>query len=414
MFPLSRHTRDRSREKRPHTRRGGESLGVSENRDGVSGAFRVVRGSRLLIFLPFSVLAALIAVLALGPGCSREQHESLLPNTVQFPTNEGRLTAEAGPPILTVLCRPEYLPEALLADFTTQTGVMVVIANPADHPDLMVADGSFDLALVDSLSLPPLIDQNLLAKIDRAAIPNSARISPPFSADPLDPDGTFSVPFLWGTFGIVVNRNVITDPEIEWGLLFDRSFSGKIDMPDDIRLLLEAALRDLGTFLGEADTDTLNRAADLLYEQKKIVRGYFQIPEIIDHLAENSSDLSYIDSPSALLAIQRNAVLEYVVPASGAPLWLLVWVIPATSENADSARRLIDFFLDPGRIAAVSNINRIANTVDDSKPYLDDGLAGMPTIILPDGMSARCSLPGPTDLETENFMMRLRDDFMLK
>ncbi len=413
MFSLSRYTRDYSREKSPHTT-AHEPFGKYGQANGIPGVFRAARESRLLTFLPVSVLAALIILLALGPGCSRGQQETPLPNTEQYPTSEGRLTAESGPPILTVLCKPDYLPEALVADFTTQTGVMVAIADPADHPDLMVPGGSFDLALVDSLSLPSLIDQGVLTEIERAAIPNSARISPPFSAEPFDPEGTFSVPFLWGTFGIVVDRNVVTDPDIEWGILFDYRLSGKIDMPDDTRLLLEAALRNLGTFLGEADTDTLNLAADLLYEQRKVVRGYFQIPEIIDHLTENSSSVCYIDGPSAFLAIKKNTVLEYVVPASGAPLWLMVWVIPGTSENADAARRLIDFFLDPERIAAVSNANRIANTVGDSRPYLDEKLIGTPTIILPDDMSARCRLPGPIDLETENFMMRLRDDFMLK
>jgi len=185
-------------------------------------------------------------------------------------------------------------------------------------------------------------------------------------------------------------------------------------MPDDIRLVLEVALRDLGSFLGEADTDTLSRAADLLYEQRKITRGYFQISEIVDHLAEGSSYIAYIDGPSASLAIGQNSALEYVVPASGAPLWVLVWVIPASSENRDAALSFINYLLEPARIAVVSNTNRVANTVGDSKPYLDDALTAVPTITPTDDTSSGYRLPGPIDLETENFMMRLKDDLMLK
>ncbi|MBN2223052.1 MAG: spermidine/putrescine ABC transporter substrate-binding protein [Deltaproteobacteria bacterium] len=333
---------------------------------------------------------------------------------MQEQTEESQPAEQPAPPILTILCRSEYIPEALVADFTAQTGITVVTADPADYPDLTAADGSYDLALVDSLWLPLLIDEGALAEIDRPAIPNSAAISQPFSAVPFDPDGTFCIPFLWGTFGIVVNRSVVTDTNIEWEILFDHRFSGKIDMPDDVRLPLEAALRSLGASLGEADTDALNRATDLLYEQRKTVRGYFQIPEIIDHLAEGSSYISCIDNPSAFLAIKSNSALEYIVPASGAPLWLLVWVIPATSENPGDARSFIDFFLAPGRIAAVSNANRVANAIVDSRPYLDDTLINTAMIILSDDMLARCRLPEPIDLETENLMMRLRDDFMFK
>lgn len=354
------------------------------------------------------------AVLVIAIACSQGNQDVPEDNSVRPPIEAPVPTLQPAESILSVLCAPQYLPEALIADFTAQTGVTVVIADPADHLDLSMAEGSFDLALIDSLVLPLLIDQGILATIDRGSIPNSAAVSPPFSNVPFDPNGAFCVPFLWGTFGIVVNRDVITDPVVEWDKLFDRSFSGKIDMPDDIRLVVEAALRDLGTFLGQADRDTLDRAADLLYEQRKIARGYFLVSEIVEHLAEGSSYVAYIDGPSALTAVERNGALEYVVPASGAPLWLLVWVIPATSANGDTARLFIDFFLDPRRIAAVSSTARVANTVNDSKAYLDEALVNTPTIILTEETAARCRLPGPVDLETENFMMRLKDDLMLK
>jgi spermidine/putrescine-binding protein len=361
----------------------------------------------------FLALAAVIAALAVGAGCSRG--EQAPPSfTAEESLDAGALPAPPASPVLSVLCRPRYLPEALVTEFTTETGVTVVIADPGDYPDLTVADGSFDLALIDSLLLPLLIDQGSLADIGRARIPNSVNVSSPFSAVPFDPNGVYCVPFLWGTFGIVVNRNVVTDGAVDWEVLFDHAYSGKIDMPDDIRLVLDAALRNLGTALGEADADTLERAADLLYEQRKIARGYFQVSEIIDHLVEGSSYVAYIDSSSAVFAVKENAVLEYAVPASGTPLWLLVWVIPAASGNGDAARLFVDFFLSPERIAAVSNENRVANTVGDSEPYLDAALIDTPALLPAGEMSAGYRLPGPIGLEAENIMMRLRDDLMLK
>jgi spermidine/putrescine-binding protein len=412
MFSLNRYTRGHSREKKPHAPAKPEFRNTSGLPDAFPAPVGTARTIRPTIASFLQMLAVLFAILALGPGCSREEDKAPPVTGPRQPAEESRATEQPATAILRVLCKPEFLPETLLAEFTALTGVAVIVANPSDHPDLAASGASFDLALVDSLSLSLLIDEGALTPIDPASIPNIVNISPLFSADPFDPDGVFSVPFLWGTFGIAFNRDVVTGPDIEWEILFDRTFSGKIDMPDDIRLIVEAALRDLGTFLGEADTDTLNLVADRLLEQRKIVRGYFQIPEIVDHLADNSTYISFLDGPSAFSAIERNPAVEYIVPASGTPLWLLVWVIPAGSENADAARRLIDFLLDPKRIAAVSNAAGVANTVGGSRPYLDAGLVQMPTIILSDDLLDRCRLPGPIDLETENFIMRLKDDFM--
>ncbi len=411
MFSPNRHIRGHSQEERSHAPAEYEPVNGRLRPDGFSatGTARTIRPSVAPALL---ILVVLVVVLALGPGCSRKEKEAPPVGGPEQPAEESPVTEEPSQAILRVLCRPEFLPEALLADFTALTGVAVIVANPSDHPDLSASGGSFDLALIDSLSLSQLIDEGALWRIDPASIPAIVNISAPFSTEPFDPNAEFSIPFLWGTFGIAVNRNVVQDPDIEWKILFDRTFSGKIDMPDDIRLLVDAALRDLGTFLEEADTETLNLAADRLLVQRKIVRGYFQIPEIVDHLADNSTYVSFIDNRSAVSAIERNAAVEYIVPASGTPLWLLVWVVPAASENVDAARRLIDFLLDPKRIAAVSNASGIANTVGGSRPYLDGRIVQTPTITLPDDVSSRCRLPGPVGLETENFIMRLRDDFM--
>jgi spermidine/putrescine transport system substrate-binding protein len=390
---------------------------VSRPRSSRTGGLSAINGeARTILFRAPSLLvslAVLLAALVLGPGCSPKGEKGPPVAAPQQPPEEVPAPEQPAPPaMLRVLCDSGYLPEGLLADFAAQTGVTVVVANPSDHPDISASGASFDLALVDSRTLSSLIDEGMLKPIDGALISNIGNVSPPFSTDPFDPDEAYSVPFLWGTFGIVLNRDFLTADDIEWDVLFDRTYSGKIDMPDDIRLVVEAALRDLGSFLEEADIDTLNAAADRLLEQRKIVRGYFQVPEIIDHMADNSSYVSFLDSRSAADALKTSASLEYIVPESGAPLWLLVWVIPAASENADAAVRFIDFLLDPKRIAAVSNASGIANTVGGSTLYLDEALAGTPTIILPEGVSARCRLPGPIDLETENFIMRLKDDLM--
>jgi spermidine/putrescine-binding protein len=414
MFSLTRYTRGRLRDERLDSLSAHESSAQPGRGGDFSAPFSAAVESGRRIAWPAAALAVLITALALGIGCSQGKQATPLYHTAEQPGGEAGPSEPPVGPILSVLCNPEYLPEAFVTEFTTQTGITVVIADPTEYPNLTAADGSFDLALIDSLLLPLLIDQGSLARIDRASIPNSSAVSLPFSSAPFDPDGVYCIPFLWGTFGIMVNRDVITDPAVGWQVLFDHTFSGKIDMPDDIRLALEAALRDLGAFLGDADTETLDRAAELLYEQRKIVRGYFPASEIVDHLADGSSFVACIDSPSALRAARKNGALEYIVPSSGAPLWLLVWVIPAASENADAARLFVDFLLAPERIAAVSNANRVANTVGDSRAYLDDTLIETPAITLAAEIPAGYRLPGPIDLETENFMMRLRDDLMLK
>ena len=351
--------------------------------------------------------------LALPSGCSSGKEEPLSV-TIHEEDKEAAPALGAAPKAISVLCPEGIVPPELITGFADETGVTVVMMNPSDYPDMIGSIDTFDLVLVDLGTLAQIIEMGLAAEITAGDIPNLAGVSPPFSDPPVDSDSAFSVPCLWGSFGIAVNRVYITDPNIEWAVLFDPRFAGKIDMPDDVRFLVEVALREFGTWSDLADPQTLDLAADLIFEQKKVLRGYFLVPEIIDHLAEGSSFLGFLDDRSALAAAEKNDKIQYVVPQSGAPLWLLFWVVPRASENVKGAERFIDFLLDPRHIAAVSNAYLFANVVGGSRQYLNKELIETPSIILPEETLANSRFVAPVDLETENFMMRLKDDLMLR
>ncbi|MBN1883428.1 MAG: spermidine/putrescine ABC transporter substrate-binding protein [Deltaproteobacteria bacterium] len=272
---------------------------------------------------------------------------------------------------------------------------------------LMSNQGEYDLVVASGTMVESLIAQKLIMPIQKGRMENISKISYLFRTSPSSSIQEYSVPFLWGTTGIAVNREQVKDENPGWEILFDERYAGKIDMLNDIQEDFSPALKIFGASINSDDEGDLSAAEELLLEQKKIVNGYFDPITIQDHLEEGSIAVAYIYSGDCYMAMEKNKDIEYVIPDSGAPIWLDCWVIPSAAPHVGDAHTFIDFVLGPENIAQISNYVWNANTVRDSMSYLNPELLQTPMIYLDEELMSRCEYYEPLSVSRNIFMNRV-------
>lgn len=312
---------------------------------------------------------------------------------------------------LTVLNWENYIEMGVVKSFEEQNGVTVIIETFANEDEMigrvLSNPGKYDLAVASGSVVTTMVETGLLAPIDTGNIPGISGIDPGFTNTPADPGMRFSVPYLWGTSGIAVNRRHVAAETIDWAILFDGRYAGRIDMLNDIQEDFAPALKILGSSINSNDKETLMRAERMLKKQRPIIRGYFDSPEIQEHLMDGSTLIAFIYSGDGLTVAERNPDIEYVVPPSGAPIWLDSWVIPSTSKNKRTAEAFIDHILNPDNIAAISNYLWYANAVSSSKPHLNKKLRESQSIYPPAPILAKCEYYLAPDEQTNRFYNRV-------
>ncbi len=312
---------------------------------------------------------------------------------------------------LTILNWEDYIEMGVVKSFEEEFGVTVIIKTFASEDEMISLvrsdPGRYDLAVASGSVVTIMAETGLLFPIDTRNIPNISGVDPEFSNTPADPGMRFSAPYLWGTSGIAVNRRYVTAETIDWTILFDERYANRIDMLNDIQENLAPALKIIGRSINTRDIEDLKRAEDILKKQRPIIRGYFDFEQIQKHLMDGSTYIAFIYSGDGLKVAQENPDIEYIVPSSGAPIWLDSWVIPATSKNKDTAEAFINYLLKPENIAAISNHLWYANAVSSSKPYLSKELLQSRSIYLPEPLLAKCEYYLAPDEETNQFYNRV-------
>ena len=161
-----------------------------------------------------------------------------------------------------------------------------------------------------------------------------------------DPNNKYSVPYLWGTVGILYNKKMVDEPIDSWGVLWDERYKDSILMQDSVRDAFGVALKYLGYSLNSTDLDELQAAKNLLIEQKPLVQAYV-IDQVRDKMIGNEAALAVIYSGEAITCQLENPDLEYVIPKEGSNMWIDSWVIPKNAKNKENAEAFINFMCRP-------------------------------------------------------------------
>lgn len=246
----------------------------------------------------------------------------------------------------------EYLDPEILTMFEEETGIDVVYeefeTNEILYPKISSGAIAYDVICPSDYMIQRMIKNDLLAEINFDNIPNIKNIGKEYmdQSRQFDPENKYSVPYCWGTVGILYNKTMVDEPVTSWSILWDEKYKDNILMQDSVRDAFGVTLKYLGYSLNSTDLDELTKARDLLIKQKPLVQAYV-IDQVRDKMIGNEAAIGVIYSGEAIYTQKENPDLEYVVPEEGSNIWIDSWVIPKNAENKENGEKFINFLCRP-------------------------------------------------------------------
>ena len=255
----------------------------------------------------------------------------------------------------------EYIDETVIKDFEDKyPNIKVVYETFTTNEDMYVkiktGGSDYDIAIPSDYMIKRMIDEGLLKEINMENIPNYKYIGDQFKNLAFDPENKYSVPYMWGTVGILYNKTMVTEPVDSWKILWDEKYKKQIIMYDSERDSIGITLKMLGYSMNSKNIDELEEAKQKLIEQKPLVLAYL-VDEAKDMMIAESAALAVVWSGDALIAMRENENLAYVIPKEGSNYWFDSMVIPKTGKNQEAAELFINFMCDPE--IALRNVNYI-------------------------------------------------------
>jgi spermidine/putrescine transport system substrate-binding protein len=246
----------------------------------------------------------------------------------------------------------DYMPQPMLDAFEKEYGVKVsqIIFDTAEEAAANISSGqvTFDIAVADNDDLPSLIAQGALAEIDFQNVPNIKNVSANFRDLMFDPDNRHSVPYNYGTTGLLVRSDLVKTPVKHWADLWNEQFTGKIALRAQPTELIGMTLRSLGYPLNSEDPSQLSAARDQLLALKERVRFVETDPEAsLQPLLGGEVVIMLGWNGDARLARDRDPAIAYVIPEEGTMLWGDNFVISSKSPNKFTAETFLNFILRP-------------------------------------------------------------------
>ena len=246
----------------------------------------------------------------------------------------------------------EYIDPEVLTIFEKETGIDVIYeefeTNEILYPKISSGAIAYDVICPSDYMIQRMIKNDLLSEIDFDNIPNLKNIGKQYleQSRQFDPENKYSVPYCWGTVGILYNRTMVDEPVDSWSILWDEKYKDSILMQDSVRDAFGVALKYLGYSLNSTDLDELTEAKNLLIEQKPLVQAYV-IDQVRDKMIGNEAAIGVIYSGEAIYTQKENSNLEYVIPKEGSNIWIDSWVIPKNAEHKENAEKFINFLCRP-------------------------------------------------------------------
>ena len=261
----------------------------------------------------------------------------------------------------------EYIPQEVLDGFTKETGIKVNFETYASNEELLsklvAGGGNYDLIQPSDYTAEVMIRRKMLAPLDFAQLPNFKNIGPDFLKLPHDPQGRFTVPYMTGTVGIVVNTEKVKDPIKGYKDVFQPRFKDRLVVLNDNREIVSWALASLGLPANEISPATLAKARPVVAAWVKLVK-VFDSDSPKTALLNGDVDLGVVWSGEAAILWNENQKFKYVLPAEGAHQFIDVLAIPATAKHGAEAHQLINYILRP----------EVSKIISDKFPYTNPNL----------------------------------------
>jgi spermidine/putrescine transport system substrate-binding protein len=242
----------------------------------------------------------------------------------------------------------ENIDEELFDLFEEQTGIKVIYqeaeSNEIMYSKVSLGGSGYDVVVPSDYMVAQMIEEGLLAELNFDNIPNFDLIADRFKNLTYDPENKYSVPYTWGTLGIIYNPNLIQEEITSWGALFDPKYAGKSAMIGNPRDAIGVALMYLGYSINTTNVDEIQQAYQLIADAKagKVYQGFF-MDEIYDKMEVGETALCTYYAGDYLSMYANNPDLKYVIPEEGANWFVDAMCILKDAKNKDEAEAWINF-----------------------------------------------------------------------
>ena len=256
----------------------------------------------------------------------------------------------------------EYIDEDLITQFEEETGIRVnyqtAESNEALYSLIKMGGADFDVIVPSDYMIGRLIEEDMLAELDYSAIPNYDLIDEQYKSLSFDPENKYTVPYTWGTVGIIYNTAMVDEPITSWGAMFDEKYAGQVLMINNSRDALMAALCYLGYDINTTDESQLEEAFQLIYDAKeKGVYQAFVMDEIFGKMEGGNAAIAMYYAGDYLTMLENNEDLAFVVPDEGSNWFVDAMCVLKSSQHQAEAMEWINFIA--GTDANLANMDYI-------------------------------------------------------
>lgn len=246
----------------------------------------------------------------------------------------------------------EYTGENIIKDFEEETGATVVMENFDSNEQMYikVANGeSYDLLVPSDYMIQRLIEEDYLQKLDKSKLDCMDKLVDEVKGLPYDPNNDYSVPYFWGTVGIVYDKNKVDIEDLEmegFNIFLDEKYKGDIYLYDSERDSFMMALKALGYSMNTESEVEINEAYEWLVKCVQTMKTEIVTDEIIDNMAQGRKALGLIYSGDAAYVMAENEDMGFYLPKEGTNLWSDAMVIPKNAKNPELAHAFINYATD--------------------------------------------------------------------
>lgn len=246
-----------------------------------------------------------------------------------------------------------YTDDTLIATFTERTGIRVVI-DTFDSNEMMQTKmqagggGAYSILYPSDYMVSELLEDGILAELDQSRIVGLENLKSQWVDPAYDPGNAHSIPFNWGTTGLLYNRNVTPSSPEDWAFLWDNkeAISRRITLLDDMRETFGVALKTLGYSLNTTNPAEIEAAYAKMRELQPHIAA-FKTTGFENEILAGDLSVAMAYSSDAIALTLDHDYLDYIIPTSGTSLWTDTIAIPATAPNVDAAYQWINFMLEP-------------------------------------------------------------------
>ena len=309
---------------------------------------------------------------------------------------------------LYVLSYGEYIGEDILDKFEEEYPQYRVIyeesATPEDMYQKLSSGVAYDVLVCSDYIIAKMIKEDVLKEIDKTKLANYQYVDETLRGGLYDPEGTYSVPYMWGTLGIIYNTKLVTEPVDSWAILWDEKYAGQIQVLNSQRDTMGMALRYCGYSINSTNEAEVNEALEALKTQKKTMHPVIGVDEIKAPMAAGQYALTVEYSGDAMELMDQNEDLAYAVPKEGSNIWVDALIMPKTGKNEAGAYAYVDFMCRADIALENTEYIMYSTPLKTVAEQIDDEMKQNPAFNPPAETVARCEYYADlgTDLELYN------------